>query len=522
MSFRGIGDTATQVKLQQDAQAASAAAAAASRDLSAQQAKAGRAQQAEQFNAEMAQREENNAWTRSQAEQKTAEDTRRYGIAQQASERQEVREAAKLGYDKFRLGLDRQRTEAELKQRNLQTQVADMEYSKWKALADEETKERETRDRDAKSAFGGLMLAGRENGGVFPVKAIEYANQILGDKNIRIIGGGFTKDDIAFFNIETIGADGKPSVATLKMTPEKQYSAMYGGFGREKANMWNETYKAGSAARIAADKTALEYQMREELDRSKQTFKQEMERNDPRKQADEFDKAAKNYTEMADYKNSPKMTQAERDDLIGKAAVARFNANQLRETGTLQQPEKIKPFAITPELQKQYGITSANNVQQKPDGGAIVTWKVGKDTYKMELGPDGKEIGGSAAPAPKPAPTAQAPTSQPADQKPVTREAPRLDQDSVKEFARYGIRVMLDDAGNIKSAEIGNNITGWRNLNPNDVLAEYDRRRKSKADAENKVASAKKKEEDDKLAKADALEKARQENERMFGKGFGY
>jgi predicted Holliday junction resolvase-like endonuclease len=77
----------------------------------------------------------------------------------------------------------------------------------------------------------------------------------------------------------------------------------------------------------------------------------------------------------------------------------------------------------------------------------------------------------------------------------------------------------MDENGVIKSAVSGNDITGYRDIPLKDVLAEYEKRRKSREDKLARKEAEKKAEEAEKKAERARLEKIKRDYESSFGKG---
>lgn len=416
--FRGIGDSATEVKMKQDQMNLQASLAAASRNESARQ-----------FDKSQAVQQENTAWTRSQAEAAKAENTRRFELGEQRAERQ-------LTMDEFSKGITQRRDEA-------QTKLANLQFAQFQAAADEEAKARADRETMAKTAFGSLVVTGRQNGGVMPQKAIDLANQRLGDKNTFIQGGGFDEETgIAWFDV----ADTKTgAMKTLRLTPENQYTMLHGGLGKEAADAWKETFKSKSSARAAIELRQLEYQEREKIEAAKAQRKLEAERNDPTKQEERtlsraatYQKQADMYAKMATIEHDPDATDAERKGYREQAATFRKMADSL----LIPKKDEPKQLAWSPELESKYGIPSpevGSRRIQNPDGSVTFTWRDEQDRpVKQMFAPDGRPIdGGKAAVATTPQARPKMNKSQPASQQPASEQAApqKTPDEQAQEFA---------------------------------------------------------------------------------------
>lgn len=537
--FRGIGDTATEVKMKQDQmglQAALSREDRASRESmasanlaeNARQANMGAAMQAQraaegvrQFDATLAAQQEDTAWKRSQMDQRTAEEQRRYELERGAQGRAEQRADRQLSLQEFGSLLSERRFTADAAKDDVQTQMANAQLQQYLAATKEEQMARDNRDRIAKGAFGSLVIAGRLNGGVIPSRAIEIANQQLGDKDNVIVGGGFDENSgIAFFNVRN---NQTGEVKQLKMTPDNQYAAIHAGIGKQAADMWLDTFKDKSSARAAVARRKLEFDEKEAAEVAKEQRKLEAERNDPTKQeerqfkrAEMLQKQAELAMKRAEVGFDPDATDAERKEYKRQAAAYTAAANEIL------MPKKAEPkqFALTPEIQQRHKISPKNVITPRPDGGATVMWKVGKDTYKMDLAPDGTEIGGETKPQSSSAPSqtissgTTATTPAPTGTQPKTPDTP-----SKKDLAFYGITADIDANGKVVSARTGNDITGYRDISPEDVFAEYEKRKQRKEMEDSGKAAKKKADEDKEKADKEAREKIRRDYERTFGKG---
>ena len=370
MASRGIMDQATQAKLEQDQRAAQAA-----------QFDKTFAEGQRRFDTTMAREAENTAWARSQEEKKTAEEQRRFGLAQQAAERGEQRVERQLSLDEFRAQLAQRREERVDAREDISTQMASAQLQQYLAATDEEKQAKANRDRIAKGAFGSLVIAGRLNGGVMPTKALEIANQELGDKNTQITGGGFDEETgIAFFNMTNLQTG---ETRQLKMTPENQYSVIHAGIGKREADMFYETFKTGSSVRAAVERRRMELQDAADVETRKYAARQELAANNPLKKAELLQKQADNYMKLAEkgtdsalieeYQNKATMYQKEADKLL------------MGEKGA---DGAEKPFTVTPEMQSKYGVPPVGFITtKKPDGGYKVTWKDKGNYYSQDFAP---------------------------------------------------------------------------------------------------------------------------------------
>jgi len=443
MAFRGIGDTATEVAMKQDQLA-----------VQASQAAAARAQQDSQFKASMEAQKENTAWNRSNTEAVKAEEARRFDIGQQKVERQ-------LSMQEFSNTLMQQRNAAEATKDAAQTKVANLQFAQYDAAAKEEALARSTREAAAKSAFGSLVIVGRQHGGVMPQKAIELANQQLADKDTFIQGGGFDEETgIAWFDVveNATGKDPNKSsstVKTIRLTPENQYTMIHGGLGKEAADGWKETFKVGSSARAGIELRQREAQDKEAAEIAKEQRKLDAERSDPTKieeralkKAELFQKFATDFDKLASVEN-PDATPDERKSYRQDAAKYRKMADSL----LMPQAAQPKQLVITPEALKQAGVPNYAKPKPNQDGTMSYVWQVGKDVYEEKFGQNGKpvDMGGAQATSGQSAKSTPAVVpAKPATQSPTkaTQSATTTPLPSDDELKKQRIYVDRDKDGN--------------------------------------------------------------------------
>ena len=479
--FRGIGDAATEVKMKQDQMALQASTAAASR-----------AQQDSQFNKRMAAEQENTAWERSQQEQKNE-------LAQQATGRMEQRQERQLSIEDFRKNLDMRRTDAELGQRDVQTQVARAQLSQYTAAADDRKKADAAREKRAGTALAGLLIATELNGGVAPPEALELFNKETGDANNRAVGMG--RDPVtglAFVNLETTDPQtGKKTPTTRNMSPENQYAALYTYLSKDDAEDWHNRYTAGSTAQANSELGRIKFKEQETSKIAEEQRKLEAERNDPVKQeernfkrAEMFQKQAEALEKMTAVGYDPDMTEEERKGHRKMAATYRKMANGL----LIPQEEKPKPFALAPEMQTALKIQPGFKYTTNPQtGGPRVVWTdtQGRANYQ-DFGQDGKPLNTADEPAPapkvaaKPASAPNATSPAPAPTKPTQTSGELPDNAALR---RYEIRIKRDASGKPLSAEIPDGTFGRKTVSVAEAIAEYERLENKKA--EDKAASAK-------------------------------
>jgi hypothetical protein len=377
-----------QATLSREARASSESMANASRAESARQFNAsagmqqGRmAEDARRFDASLGAQQENTAWERSQAEKKLAEDTRRFGIAQEASGRMEARQERQLTMEEFRNQLAENRDERAMAQGDVQMKMANAQLQQYLAATDEEKQTKANRERIAKGAFGSLIIAGRLNGGVIPTKALEIANQELGDKENQIVGGGYDENTgLAFFEMRNLKT-GEPK--QLRMTPENQYAAIHAGIGKQEADMFYDTFKTGSSIRAAMERRRIELQEAGDADMQKYAIRQQISAEDPIKRAEVLQKQAELARKKAAIDYDPTATEEQRDAFKRKAEAYEAQADSL----LLPQQEKPKPFAITPAMQREYGIPPGSRVSPNPDGGYTVVWKENGKVRQADFAP---------------------------------------------------------------------------------------------------------------------------------------
>lgn len=260
MGFRGIGDTATQVKMQQNQQALQAASIAENaRQANMSQASQteNRKQQAAQFDASLGQRA-------SEFEAARADDSAQNKWKQDFAERNMAAQTGmnerKMRLDEFGSRLSALTAQSDMAAKDTDTQLKHAQLNQYVAATADEEKRRRNRENMSKGAFGSLAISGILNGGTMPVAAIELANRELGDKDNQITGGGIDPESgIAFFDVRR--ADG--TVKQLKMPPENQFSVLKDVYGDDVAKLFADNYRynktvssAIERARIAADAAA--------------------------------------------------------------------------------------------------------------------------------------------------------------------------------------------------------------------------------------------------------------------------
>jgi hypothetical protein len=269
---------------------------------------------------------------RSIEEQENAiQETARQQREREEKAREEQRQERQLSIEEYRKELDRRRTEAELGQRDIQTKTANLELNRYIAAADETKKADLAREKLAKTAVAGLLIATDLNGGVAPVAALELFNQHLGDKENRAVGMG--RDPVtglAFVDFEH--TDPKTQVKSKiqrNMTPQQQYAAIYEGLSKEHAEDWHDKYEKGSSARAASDIERAKRQEIEAAEIAKEDRKLQTERLDPFKKTAMFLEQAKAFEKMATVEHDPNATEVERKGYRDQAAIYRKMADSL-------------------------------------------------------------------------------------------------------------------------------------------------------------------------------------------------
>jgi hypothetical protein len=399
-SFRGIGDAATPVKMQQDQMAQQAA-------LEANRLN----QQAQQFEETKDMQKENTAWARSQAEKADAENTRRFDIAderankalaedsrrfnigdQRASRgelaglRGEGRAERQLTMEEVRNTLAARRDTQQAAQGEIQTKAAQAQLDHYLAIAAQDKKAREDREKLAKGAFAGMLFAARDNGGIVPVSALEQANRELGDKDNRIIGGWL--DDttgLATWEVLNIPTGQKTK---KNLTPDKQYAMIYGGTSKDEADMWYGMYKVGSAERAAMDRERIGLGLRVEADKAKQENRAAIRAEDPKTKLSLIKENLDLAKAYRDRLKEPGLgdTPEQKDEWQKSASEYEAQAERLRKEGQPQQAQ-VKPFALTPEMAAKRKIPSIARPKPNPDGSYSMIWQIGNDVYKEKFAP---------------------------------------------------------------------------------------------------------------------------------------
>lgn len=249
--FRGIGDSATQVKMQQDQQklqAAQISESARQADLGRISQAQARAQQASQFD-------------KSQAQQASQFDTAQSAAADKDAwqrdfaERTAVTESGlnerKMNLADFGARLNAMVSDAEVTGKDAETRLRLAQLNQYVAATADEDRRRKNRETLAKGSFGSLAISAMMNGGVMPVSAIELANREIGDPDNRVVGGGTDPETgIAFFNIAK--KDGTQT--QLKMSPENQYGLLQEVYGDAIASEFAANYKNNAAVNAAIER----------------------------------------------------------------------------------------------------------------------------------------------------------------------------------------------------------------------------------------------------------------------------
>lgn len=426
--FRGIGDAATEVKMKQDQMALQESLSNAARASSESMANASRAESARQFNisanaqqnrlaedvrrfdSTLAAQQENTAWARSQEEKKLAEDTRRFDVSQQAALRDDQRADRQLSLQEFGARLSEARLGMDAESHDIQTKMGVAQLDQYLAATKEEQMSRTARENMAKGAFGSLVIAGRMNGGVMPLKAIELANQQLGDKDNQIVGGGFDEDTgIAFFNIKNM-LDPNAPPKTIRMTPENQYAAIHAGVSKQAADLWMDTFKTASSARLGMERKRMEMDAAMGMFKAKEDYKSTV-RGDAAsfKKADAYLERAKDIRKQYGIENR----DATDDERKRAFALADKYSKAADDILMADMPKEQQEFTLTPELREQYGIPPTGTRTTKNGDVTRVAWPVGKQYHYVDFGPDGKAIPEKQTAAPQPVgPRANADSAQ--------------------------------------------------------------------------------------------------------------
>ena len=378
-SFRGIGDTATQVKMQQDQmglQASQIAENARQADMSRIAQAQGRAQQAQQFNQSLAEQRrqfdisqaagaEKAAWQQGFAEKQAAAET---GMAER-----------KLNLSEFGAMLNAKMTEAELAGKDVDTKGKWAQLNQYVAVTADEEKRRKNREQMAKGAFGSLAIASMLNGGVMPAAAIELANRELGDKDNRIVGGGIDPaSGVAFFDVQK--ADGSRS--QLKMPPENQFSVLKEVYGDDVADMFASNYKQNAAVTAAIERARVTAEGRATGKAAEPAAK----RQDPlvisealRKSAEAKLKAAEGMG--ADFEGQAKLREEAQK---GLADADRVLQGALPES--VREKPAPKPAPITSEIIEKNDIPPNYRTQVDPaTGETTIFWRTGGKPMSMKL-----------------------------------------------------------------------------------------------------------------------------------------
>jgi hypothetical protein len=319
------------------------------------------------------------AWERDQAKLKNAEDLRRFDIGQQAVARQEKREERQLTIEDFRRRLDERRTDAELGQRDVQTQVARAQLSQYTAAAEEKKKADASRAKRAMTSMAGLLIATELNDGVAPPEALAIFNKEAGDKNNYAVGMGRDPETgLAFVNFESVDPQtGKKAQTTRNMTPENQYAALYEGLSKDDAEDWHSRYTVGSSARASSNMGRIKFQEKEAAEIAKEQRKLDTERNDPGNRVKGMLEMSAAFTKIAGDITNNSITPEQRKDYQQKAAFYANEADRIQR-GVSPQQAQPKPFAIPADVQTKYGIPpegSGSKTTPTPDGGYTVSWK---------------------------------------------------------------------------------------------------------------------------------------------------
>lgn len=381
MAFRGIGDSATQVKMQQNQQALQAAQIrenARQADMNRSAQREARAQQASQFQASLGEQgrqfdvsqaagADKTAWQKDFAERGMAQET---GMAER-----------KMNLAEFGASLQAMTAAADMEGKDADTKLRLAQLNQYVAATSDEEKRRANREKLAKGAFGSLAVSGLMNGGVMPVSAIELANRELGDKDNRIVGGGIDPESgIAFFDVQK--ADG--SKQQLKMPPENQFAVLKEVYGDEVAGMFAANYKGNAAINAAIERAKIAAQAKSTADEAKATAAQK----DPLKIS-----AALRASGEAKLKAAGATMDMEAKNRLTDEATKSFADADRVLQGALPEGTKAPPPAeISPELLKANGVPPGYRTQIDPaTGETTVYWRAGGKTMSMKVKADGSK-----------------------------------------------------------------------------------------------------------------------------------
>jgi hypothetical protein len=394
-SFRGIGDAATPVKMQQDQMAQQAALEAnrlnqqanqfeESQDFRRKENKVVRDEQKRQFEVGAKADADKLVWARDQAKLKNAEDLRRFDLGQEAAGRQEQRQERQLTMEEVRNTLAQRRDTTAAAQGDIQTKAAQAQLDHYLSLAARDKKAQEDREKLAKGAFAGMLFAARDNGGVVPVSVLEQANKELGDKDNRIVGGWLDEQTgLATWEVVNLPTGQKTK---KNLTPDKQYAMIYGGTSKDEADMWYNMYKAGSVERAAMDRERIGLGLRIEADKAKQENRAAIRAEDPKTKLALIKENLDLAKAYRDRLKEPGLddTADQKEEWQKSASEYEAEAERLRK-GSQPQQAQAKPFVLTPEMAAKRKIPSIARPKPNPDGSYSMLWTIGNDTYKEDF-----------------------------------------------------------------------------------------------------------------------------------------
>jgi hypothetical protein len=391
-AFRGIGDTATQVKMQQDEMALRAAQIsenARQANMSQASQAAGRAQQAQQFNQSLG--EQGRQFDASQAAGEGREAWRQ-GFAEKQAGVANAMDERKLNLSEFGAMLNAKMTEAELAGKGVDTKARLAQLNQYVAATADEDKRRKNREQMAKGAFGSLAVAGIMNGGVMPSSAIELANRELGDKDNRIVGGGIDPaSGIAWYDVQK--ADGTKT--QLKMPPENQFAVLKEVYGDDVAGMFASNYKQNAAVSAAIERARVTAEGKASVEAAKTTAKQQ----DPLRLLEATRKSVEAKLKLAELTTD--ITEREKLQGEARAGLAEYD-KMLRGAmpGGEQTTASVAPAEITPEALEANGIPSDAKVAVNPQTGKrMAVWRANGVMNTREIGEGGDVAPAKSAPA---------------------------------------------------------------------------------------------------------------------------
>lgn len=437
--FRGIGDTATQVKMQQDEMALRAAQISENaRQANMQQASqaAGRAQQARQFNqslgeqgrqfdASQAAGEGREAWRQGFAEKQA-------GVSNAADERRT--RAAEYGAQ-----LQAYTTAAELQNKDIDTRMKTAQLGAYVAATLEEQRKLKSREEDAIAVFAALGQTAAMNGGTIPVSAGNLAAQELGLKGggirgqIDLDGTGNTHYEIP---------DDNGQIIQKSISPDRMYSAIELRSGKAAADFWAKNLEHNMQATAMIQRARIQAEAKAAVNPAQKVQAANYLVKDVENQLKAFDAAnpgliapgAKAKPEQVEAYNTLK---AERDAIAKQADPARaFLKTMFGGESPAAGIAVPAPAEITPEVLEANGIPWNAKVTVDPQTGKrMAVWRGGGAMNTREINEGGEAAPAKSAPAaasggfgtmggsgtPLPAPAAKA---APAQAAPATAASP--------------------------------------------------------------------------------------------------